>query len=195
MNDEPEPGLLSADEKSTLLGLSRLTMQKWLVQQRLVNPDSSGLVLSDALKNEGAAFVTLTIRGRLRGCIGHVIAIEPLYRSVMHNTIAAATEDPRFPPVTLDEEREIHIDISVMSPLRDLDAPTDIVIGRDGLIIEKDGRRGLLLPQVASEYGWDASEFLEHTCHKAGLPPDAWRKGAHIQAFSAQVFGEESLPE
>ncbi len=190
MTTDPHDKFLTSDEESTLLKLARLTLRTHLTRHRLPEPADAGLRLTDTLKADGAAFVTLKCAGDLRGCIGHVIPFEPLYCSVMHNAASAATEDPRFQPMTAAEEPLVHIEISVMSPLRTLDDPSQIVIGRDGLIIQKGSRRGLLLPQVATEYHWDALEFLRHTCIKAGLPTDAWRHDATLQAFSAQVFGE-----
>jgi len=138
----------------------------------------------------GAAFVTLTHKGQLRGCIGYTEAFKPLYQTVSNCAISSATGDPRFPPVTAGELDEIEIEISVLSPLKKVENVNEIEVGRHGLMIEKGFRKGLLLPQVATEYGWDRDTFLAHTCLKAGLPPDAWQKGATIYLFSAEIFGE-----
>jgi|SRR5271165_870631 len=135
------------------------------------------------------AFTTLHLNGKLRGCIGYVVPTHSLYRSVAETAQAAAFDDPRFLPVTAEEAPSLEIEISVLSPLRTID-PKDVVLGKHGLIISKCSRRGLLLPQVPVEWGWDRETFLAQTCQKAGLPPDAWRQGAEIQAFAAEVFGE-----
>ena len=139
------------------------------------------------------AFVTLNKDHQLRGCIGNIRGTEALYQTVSRMAIAAATEDPRFPPVRPEELDQITIEISVLTPLKKISSPEEIQIGRDGLYIEKGFYHGLLLPQVATEYGWNREEFLQHTCLKAGLPPDAWREGATTYSFSAQVFNEQEL--
>jgi hypothetical protein len=135
------------------------------------------------------AFVTLQKGGRLRGCIGYVEAQKPLVTTVRECAVAAGLRDPRFEPVTPRELPGLRLEISVLSPLEDI-APEKIEVGRHGLLISRGGQRGLLLPQVAVEWKWDRERFLAETCLKAGLPPDAWRYGARIQAFTAQVFEE-----
>lgn len=123
--------------------------------------------------------------------MGYVEPIHPLHVSVARAAVAAATEDGRFDPVSLEELPRLLLDVSVLGPALPIEA-ADVVVGRHGLIVEKDGRRGLLLPQVALEWGWDAPRFLEQACRKAGLPADAWRSGgARLLAFEAEVFGEE----
>jgi AmmeMemoRadiSam system protein A len=129
----------------------------------------------------------------LRGCIGYVFPLHPLTQTIIECSIAAATEDPRFEPVTLPELKEIDLEISVLTPLEEITDLESIVVGRDGLLVSQHGYRGLLLPQVATQYGWDRERFLGETCRKAGLPADAWKKGARIEKFSAQVFGEQEL--
>lgn len=188
-----EEKYLSDDEEKTLLKLARSTLKMYLTQRKVPDPTvaGGGYELTDKLKGNGAAFVTLTKRGRLRGCIGHVVAFETLYKSVISNAVSASTRDPRFPPMSAAEEKDVHIEISVMTPLKTITDVNEIKVGKHGIIIEKGFNRGLLLPQVATEYGWGRTEFLEHTCMKAGLPKDAWKKGATIQIFSAQVFGEK----
>jgi hypothetical protein len=145
---------------------------------------------SEALKREMGAFVTITEEGNLRGCIGNIRGTEPLLSTVSGMAVAAAVEDPRFPPLTPEEVDRISIEISVLTPLEKIEDPDRIKVGRHGLYLEKGPNRGLLLPQVATDYGWDRYEFLDHTCLKAGLPKGAWREGATIYAFSAQVFNE-----
>jgi len=144
------------------------------------------------LLKPAAVFVTLRAGGALRGCIGSIVAREPLVEAVSNAATNAATLDPRFPPVTESELDEIDFEISVLSPLRILKCIDEIEIGRDGLVIEQGTRRGLLLPQVAPEHGWDRRTFLRHTCTKAGLDPTAWeRSDTVIFRFSASVFGPE----
>jgi len=136
------------------------------------------------------AFVTLRVGGHLRGCIGIVEAREPLGRTVGHCAAAAATEDPRFPPIGRDDLADLEVEVSVLEEPRQVRDVGEIVVGQDGLIVSSGRRRGLLLPQVAVEHDWSREEFLEQTCRKAGLDPDAWRHGARIEAFRAQVFGD-----
>jgi AmmeMemoRadiSam system protein A len=127
----------------------------------------------------------------LRGCIGYVVAASPLYLAVIETAAAAAFEDPRFMPVNEAEEPHLQIEISVLSLLAPI-PPEKVEVGRHGLMISYHGRRGLLLPQVPVEWGWDRERFLSETCRKAGLPADAWRRGAAIEAFTAEVFSELS---
>jgi AmmeMemoRadiSam system protein A len=141
-----------------------------------------------------ATFVTITRRanGELRGCRGEITPQHPLADSVMRMAIASATDDPRFPPVTHIELPELHLEISVLTPLERID-PRDVEVGRHGLYIRHAGRAGLLLPQVAPEYHWTRDEFLLHTCRKAGLRDDAWRNpDATLYGFECDVFGEAS---
>jgi len=139
------------------------------------------------------AFVTLRRGGDLRGCIGTFHAAEPLYRTVAEMARSAAIGDPRFPPVRPDEVSNLEIEISVLTPMRRIRDPNEIEVGRHGLCIARGHHRGVLLPQVATEYGWDRTEFLEHTCLKAGLPLNAWQEGADIYVFEAEVFGEREV--
>jgi AmmeMemoRadiSam system protein A len=126
----------------------------------------------------------------LRGCVGYVTTC-PVYRAVAETARAAAFDDNRFPPVTREEAPDLAIELSILSPAQAI-PPEEIEVGRHGLLISWHGRRGLLLPQVPVEHAWDRTIFLEQTCRKAGLPPDAWQKGATIEAFTAEVFGEKS---
>jgi AmmeMemoRadiSam system protein A len=134
-------------------------------------------------------FTTLHLEGRLRGCIGYVQPVQALYATVAEAARAAALDDPRFAPVKPAEAPLLKIEISVLSPLQPI-RPEEIVIGQHGLVVTRGGRRGLLLPQVPVEWGWGRDAFLAQTCMKAGLPPDAWRHGAQLQGFTAEVFGE-----
>ena len=138
-----------------------------------------------------AAFVTLTRKGALRGCVGSLAAEHPLATAIPELAVSSATEDPRFPQVSRDEVEELRIEISVLSPPRDA-RPEEVEVGKHGLIIERGWRRGLLLPQVATEHHLDREQFLAATCQKAGLPPDAWKDPqTRLQTFTAEVFGEE----
>jgi AmmeMemoRadiSam system protein A len=140
------------------------------------------------------AFVTLHNHGELRGCIGHVEPNQPLGTVVPRCAVAAGTTDPRFPPITPTELEQLDIEISLLGPLEPIGGPEEIEIGRHGLVVESGWQRGLLLPQVATEWGWDAETFLAQTCHKAGLSRDAWKRGARIWRFEAEVFGEGPPP-
>ena len=137
------------------------------------------------------AFTTLYLHGGLRGCVGYVMPVTPLYRTVIESARAAAFEDTRFWPVTEDEVSLLEISLSILSRLEPIRAE-DVEIGRHGLLISMGAQRGLLLPQVPVEHGWDRLTFLEQTCRKAGLPPDCWQK-AELEAFTAEVFGDRDF--
>jgi AmmeMemoRadiSam system protein A len=144
------------------------------------------------LSEPRGAFTTLYQEGKLRGCVGYPTPQLPLFQTVIETSRAAAFDDPRFMPVTLDEARGLAVAISVLSAVSPISA-ADIELGRHGLIISEGGRRGLLLPQVPMEHGWDRITFLEQTCWKAGLPLDAWKSGARIEAFTAEVFCDAEI--
>ncbi len=167
--------------------MARETLQQYLTRGTVLECDVS----QPALKEAWGAFVTLQEAGQLRGCIGHMWSNEQLYRLVQQMAIAAATEDPRFEPVRKEELAHIDIEISVLSPMQQVKSIDEVEVGRDGLYIVAGPYAGVLLPQVATEWGWDRDEFLREVCFKAGLPPDAWEKGATLFRFSAQVFGEK----
>ncbi len=140
-------------------------------------------------------FTTLYLGGQLRGCVGYALPIRPLYLAVGETARAAAFEDSRFWPVTTEEACQLRISLSVLSRLFPI-APAQVEVGRHGLLISDGARRGLLLPQVPLEHGWDRETFLDQTCRKAGLPLAAWRRsGVDIQAFTADVFGDEGIPQ
>jgi AmmeMemoRadiSam system protein A len=145
-----------------------------------------------SMGTKAGAFVTLHRGSELRGCIGHVEADQLLEMVVPRMAVAACSGDPRFPPVTAEELPVLTIEISVLSRLESITGAHDIGIGRHGLVVEHGGHRGLLLPQVAVENGWTPEEFAAQTCRKAGLLPDAWRLGARLWRFEAEVFGENS---
>ena len=186
----PPRGTLTDAERTALLKIARDTARAYLNGQPLPAVDAS--TLPDALRRDGGCFVTLTNHGRLRGCIGNMIASGPLYESVMRNAVSAC-QDPRFVdmPITAAELDELHIEISYLTPMHRVSDVHEIVVGRQGLLIGLGMQRGVLLPQVAYERGWRREEFLEQTCRKAGLPLNAWKRSeAEIDAFEAEVFGE-----
>ncbi len=188
-----EPTGLTPEEQETLLTIARDSASAWLISNEVLEIDEDDYELTPRLRAPGAAFVTLKNEDELRGCIGHVVAMMPLYRSVAQNAVQAA-RDPRFygNPVTESEIPGILLEISVLSPMRRLLDPDEVEVGRHGLVMVQGQNQGLLLPQIPIEQGWGRNEFLAHTCLKAGLPPDAWRDpGTEIYNFSAQVFGEE----
>jgi AmmeMemoRadiSam system protein B/AmmeMemoRadiSam system protein A len=181
-----EPPDLSVGEKAKLLTIARESIARYLEEGTL--PQFT--FTEPNLLRKSGAFVTLEQKGELRGCIGHILAQQPLYTTVQQAAVSAATEDTRFAPLTTEELEETSIEISVLSPLKRVTDVEEIDVGRHGLIIVAEGTSGLLLPQVASEEGWDRQEFLEAVCRKAGLPEDAWQKGAALYTFTAIVFGE-----
>uniref|UniRef100_A0A7C4XU15 MEMO1 family protein ENV60_02855 n=1 Tax=candidate division WOR-3 bacterium TaxID=2052148 RepID=A0A7C4XU15_UNCW3 len=173
------------EEKMKLKEIARKTIEAVVRGKKI--PEFKDI--PEKLKEPFGVFVTINKHGNLRGCIGHIYADQPLYISCQQMARAAALEDPRFNPVTEDELPELEIEISVLTPFERVKDIKEILIGRDGLIIRRGYYSGLLLPQVATEYGWDVIEFLEHTCEKAGLPRDAYKlKDTEIYRFSAQVF-------
>jgi AmmeMemoRadiSam system protein A len=144
------------------------------------------------LKEKRGAFVTLKKRGHLRGCIGYIKAVKPLGETVQEMAVAAAFHDPRFPSVKGDEIRDLSFEISVLSPLQKMKTIDDIEVGKHGLYMVRGYNSGLLLPQVATEYGWDRETFLKETCYKAGLPPQSWKdKETDIYIFSADYFSDK----
>ncbi|HLV88850.1 MAG TPA: AmmeMemoRadiSam system protein A [Candidatus Sulfotelmatobacter sp.] len=146
---------------------------------------------SPHLAQRRGVFTTLHLRGELRGCVGFVFPVESVYRAVLETARAAAFEDTRFFPVTAAEAPHLQIELSVLSPPQPIAAEA-VEVGRHGLLITLLGQRGLLLPQVPVDHQWDRVTFLEQTCRKAGLPIDAWKHGATIEAFTAEVFGDEA---
>ena len=176
---------LSADDRRSLLALARRSVTARVTGGRPPTVPATPAILA-------GAFVTLRRGGQLRGCIGSLETDRPVAEIVQRCAASAAGEDPRFPPVTPAELGALEVEVSVLGPLEALDPvdPAGIEIGRHGLVVEQGIRRGLLLPQVATEWGWDPGTFLAQACAKAGLPPDAWRYGARVFRFEAIVFGE-----
>ena len=178
-------GEFSTDERILLLHLAHDSILSALERREIpLNPPTPHL------SEPRGAFTTLYLRGELRGCVGYVLPVSPVYRAVADTARAAAFEDTRFHPVTLAEARDLEIELSILAAPQPISAEA-IEIGRHGLLITMAGRRGLLLPQVPSEHHWDRITFLEQTCRKAGLPLDAWQNGATIEAFTAEIFGEK----
>ncbi|MCX8073876.1 MAG: AmmeMemoRadiSam system protein A [Candidatus Binatia bacterium] len=176
-----------------------LTEHDWLVLMSLAReaihaqvkglPPPSVQEVSPALAQRAGVFVTLYRHGRLRGCVGTLTEDAPLHRAVARMAIAAAFEDYRFPPLSEDEVEELTIEISVLSPLREVTTPDDIVVGVHGVALVHDGQRAVFLPKVAVEQGWERETLLEQLCHKAGLPGDAWNwPGTKLFVFTVQSY-------
>ncbi len=183
---------LTEQEQRELLSLARRSVESVVNNHKLYDYKVAG---SDSLTHERGAFVTLKKKGALRGCIGYSSALKPLVLTVRDVAAYAAVEDTRFAPVTPPELGELEYEISVLSPLRRILDVNEIQVGRDGLVMKKGDREGLLLPQVAPEQQWDRMKFLEQTCLKAGLAPDAWHDAdTEIFAFTALVFGDRASP-
>lgn len=184
---EPSAGEYSEQERALLLGLAHQAIDTALEDRELELP-----ALPEHLQQSRGAFTTLHLHGDVRGCVGYVFPVAPLVQTVIETARAAAFQDMRFLPVTRDEAAQLQISISVLSPLFPIKAE-EIEIGKHGLLISQGHRRGLLLPQVPVEHGWNGTTFLEQTCRKAGLPPDAWLHDATLEAFTAEIFGEGVL--
>lgn len=183
--------MLNDDQKRKLLKIARSSIEEYLRSGQKITLDEN----DPDLKQAQGAFVTLKRGETLRGCIGNLAASTPLYETVREMAIAAACGDPRFPGLGVPELKEVMIEISVLSPLEKIDSAEEIKIGEHGVLVRKDFASGVFLPQVATETGWTKEEFLSNLCsHKAGLPPDAWKKGdIDIYVFTAEVFSENEL--
>ena len=180
---------MSAKAKNELLKLARNTLRKHFNQEEA--PLDKNI---PEFEQMNGAFVTLHKKGVLRGCIGLFEPTGPLGSTISSMAMSAAFEDPRFPPLDRDELENIDIEISVLTPLKKIENLEEIEVGKHGIYILKGLNRGVLLPQVAVEYGWDRNTFLAQTCVKAGLNSDCWKKGAEIFIFSAVIFGEGGNP-
>lgn len=186
------PLKLSVQEKKYLLQVARQAIKTALEGKRYTLPSPP----TDRLRENWGAFVTLNKNKQLRGCIGLVEGVKPLNEAVEEMARAAAFQDPRFEPLQPEELSDVEIEISVLSPLQRIDSPEKIVVGQHGLLIQKGLQRGLLLPQVATEWGWDRETFLQHTCLKAGLGNDCWKdKDVELYVFTAEVFSEGDVSE
>jgi len=177
--------VINVDDQRTLLTLARRAIEARVRRERPPRADCAG-----ALAEPCGAFVSIHRRGTLRGCLGHLRREMPLGQLVVELAGEVADSDPRFEPVSAIELGDLQVEISVLTLAHAIQSVDDIEVGRHGLIVEDGHRRGLLLPQVAVEHRWTRQELLEHTCRKAGLPPDAWTRDARVLAFEAQVFGE-----
>ena len=186
MIEDAAPAPLTEAEGRALLSAARAAILAALGQE------TPGAMEAAPVEVEARrpVFVTLHVAGRLRGCIGILAATEPLGRTVAECARAAAFEDPRFTPLRAEEIPTLTLEVSVLGPRRPLGAPESLRLGDEGLVVTSGDRSGLLLPQVAVEQGWGAVEFLEGACRKAGLPRTAWRDGARVERFAAQVFRE-----
>lgn len=177
---------LNSGQQAFLLRLARQAITEFLRTGKTLRPTKEDSVLQE----KRGAFVTLKAEDQLRGCIGYPLPIKPLEETVIEMAVAAATQDYRFQPLTLEELPETQIEISVLTlpqPVKDI---KKIEVGKHGIIVKKGFHKGLLLPQVPLEWDWDLETYLRHGCQKAGLDEDEWKKGAQIEIFSAQVFSE-----
>lgn len=178
--------LLTKKEQRELLKIARDTILSYVTSGKVppIEPTSEGLQL------ESGCFVTIRQKGELRGCIGNFVSDKPLCKLVQEMAVSAATRDPRFYPMKPGDLTDFDLEISVLSPLVKASSVEEIKVGTHGIYIIKGSYRGVLLPQVATDYGWNREEFLRHTCIKAGLPENAWKGDCDIYIFSALVFGE-----
>ena len=180
---------LTTDEKKILLQTARKSIESRLFAKMVDYPEPT-----PTLHENCGAFVTLHLKNNLRGCIGYVTGIKPLFETVKEIAQAAAFSDPRFPTLSRDEFPKIEIEISVLSPLMKINDFNKIEVGKHGLMVHKGIYSGLLLPQVATEYHWNRDQFLSHTCQKAGLSPHAWKtEKLDVEIFTALVFNEREL--
>jgi AmmeMemoRadiSam system protein A len=179
-----EPNEFSPDERTLLLRLAHEAIAATL-EQREISLASPSAHLAEFR----GAFTTLYYGGDLRGCVGYVFPVTSLYRTVAESARGAAFDDSRFSPVTREEAPVLEVSLSILSRLEPIQ-PEEVEIGRHGLLVSLCYHRGLLLPQVPLEHAWDRTTFLEQTCRKAGLPPNAWRAGAKLESFTAEVFGD-----
>jgi AmmeMemoRadiSam system protein A len=178
--------LLTEKEQKELLKIARDTVVSYVTSGKVPVVET----VSERLNLETGCFVTIKQKGELRGCIGNFVSDKPLYKLVQEMAVSAATRDPRFYPMKAHDLDDFELDISVLSPLEKASSVEEIQVGTHGIYIVKGSYRGVLLPQVATDYGWTRDEFLRHTCIKAGLPENAWQGECDIFIFSALVFGE-----
>ena len=183
--EKPQPSFtLSSEEKEELLKLARSAVSEIVLERKIVDYENKNA----HFEIKKGAFVTLKNKGLLRGCIGIIEPLFALQETIIRAAISAACTDPRFPPISPGELHDLEVEISVLSPLKKIDDPQYVEVGKHGLVISQNGRTGLLLPQVPVENNWTRTQFLEQACLKAGLPQNAWKKGAEIYVFEAIVF-------
>jgi len=179
---------LTRDEERCLL----VTARRSIYERLGLSLDVPQPPMTESLRSACGAFVTLHKTGRLRGCIGFISSAKPLVETVAEVAQSSAFDDPRFPPVTPEEAPQLEIEVSVLSPFRPVTDANEIRVGEHGILLRRGYHSGLLLPQVATEQGWNREELLDHTCLKAGVPAGSWREsGTRLEIFSALVFREE----
>lgn len=183
----PPAGELTDADKEYLLSLARRTLERYFATDTVPLPRPT----SPALRRDQGCFVTLKKAGELRGCIGHMAEDTPLALTVSKMALDAALGDRRFEPVRASEVRDLHLEISVLTPLQRVSGPEAVVVGRDGIVLGKGGRSAVFLPHVATEQGWDKEEMLGHLCRKAGMQDECWRSGCEFLTFRAIVFEEK----
>ncbi len=182
--------MLNTGQKKILIGIIRSSIKEYLKDKKRVSFE----IDDEVLNRELGAFVTLKIKGSLRGCIGRVVGDMPLYKTITEIAVQAAFYDPRLPALTEKEFEEIEVEVSVLSALKKVGSPGEVKPGLHGVFLKRGFNSGLLLPQVALEHGWDRNTFLEQACYKAGLSKDAWmNKETEIYVFSAEVFSESEV--
>jgi len=185
IENSEQSGEFSQEERTSLLQLAHESILSALEDREIpLEPPTPHFA------EPRGAFTSLYLNGQLRGCVGYVLPTSSVYRAVAETARAAAFEDTRFSPVTIEEAPRLQIELSILSPPQPITAEA-VEVGRHGLLISTSHRRGLLLPQVPVEHHWDRVTFLEQTCRKAGLPTDAWQKGATIEVFTAEIFGDK----
>lgn len=181
---------LNKEEKQRLLEIAKASIIEAVTGEK----KEEIKVTEERLNENCGAFVTIKKHGQLRGCIGYIIAVKPLYETVRDVAASAAIKDTRFHPMTEDELKDMELEVSALTPLKRISDASEIEVGKHGIYMKQGFYSGLLLPQVATEYGWDRETFLQHTCRKAGLPTDAWKdESTEIYIFSAEVFSENDL--
>ncbi len=183
--------MLTDDQKKIFLRIARQTIENYIKNERISTVQTD----DPAFTQNGGAFVTIHSHGQLRGCIGMIEALKPLYETVIEMAIESATGDPRFMPLNENELKEIDLEISALSPKRRIKSIDEIELGKHGVIVKNGYHSGVFLPQVATETGWSKEEFMRNLCAgKAGLPPDAYKdKSTEIYIFDAEVFGEKEF--
>lgn len=191
MCPQPRIGSVALNEFSPRERDLLILLARRAILSRLEGTEIPEITPTSHLAEPRGVFTTVYVRGKLRGCVGNIAPTSSLYRTVVETARAAAFEDSRFPPITPEDADNLEISLSILSPIFAIQ-PDEIDIGIHGLLLSQGKYRGLLLPQVPVEQGWDRRTFLEQTCQKAGLPPDAWQHGARIEAFTAEVFGDHT---
>lgn len=182
--------MLTKEERKYLLNIARQSIE--LAVNEKIPPVPSEC--PEALQMPSGAFVTIHKFGELRGCIGYIEATKPLIDTIIETASHAALNDPRFMPVAIDELEDLELEISILSPLKEITNVNEIEVGTHGIVLERGFNRGLLLPQVPTEYNWDRDTFLSQTARKAGLPYDAWKKGnTKISIFTAEIFNDSNI--